>query len=59
MSHRDQNEQHAQEDRDEGTGDGNSELGAGAREPTLEPRHAAEQPQRDRVDLDPLASGDP
>src|SRR4029453_13764568 len=39
--------------------DGYSKLGAGAREPTFELRDAAEQPQRDRVDLDPLAAGDP
>src|SRR5262245_2161272 len=56
---RDQHEENAQHDRDERPRDGNAELGAGALEPTLELRDASEQPERDRVDLDPFSARHP
>src|SRR4029450_9123258 len=56
---RDQHEQDAEDDRDQGPADGHSKLRAGALEPTLELRHTAEQPERDRVDLDSFPAGGP
>src|SRR5438034_779696 len=52
---RDQHEDAAETERHERSCDGDPKLGPGAREPALELRHAAEQPERNPVDLQPFS----
>lgn len=54
----DEDEEHAEGERDEWPGDGDPELGAGAREQPIELGDAAEQPQRDALDLQPAVEED-